>query len=421
MSIDLQDIKPFLLDYVNEITKPSKNGGKNQYICPLCGSGTGSKQSGAFTVYPDTSSYHCFACDANGDIFTLYGSLNGLDEKTKEGFRTIADELKSKYNISFSQPIRQKKSPAKPVEPKAEKDYTKFFAIAEQHLHETDYLSKRGLSSNIQRKFHCGYVVNYQYNQNSQATSAIIIPTSNTSFMWRSTTENVKQKRGTTHILKPSALNSPYCFVVEGEIDCMSVTECGFACIGLGSTSNIRKIFDYDTSETVLIIALDNDKAGNKATAELARECDERRVPYIIAQSDIWGNCKDANELLVKDRQMLIRNLQALSERATTLDKDKWQSEHAQTISEISKKMHTLDDTGNAQRMYELCGNVMCYCYTDRRWLAYDGGKWHYDTKGSVFVWADKVLESMKSELKLWAEHEGGAMFENYKKHMKKT
>ncbi|MDE5557845.1 MAG: hypothetical protein K2J32_09210, partial [Ruminococcus sp.] len=26
-----------------------------------------------------------------------------------------------------------------------------------------------------------------------------------------------------------------------------------------------------------------------------------------------------------------------------------------------------------------------------------------------------------KSELKLWAEHEGGAMFENYKKHMKKT
>lgn len=36
-------------------------------------------------------------------------------------------------------------------------------------------------------------------------------------------------------------------------------------------------------------------------------------------------------------------------------------------------------------------------------------------------MWADKVLDSMKSELKLWAEHEGGAMFEDYKKHMKKT
>ena len=84
-------------------------------------------------------------------------------------------------------------------------------------------------------------------------------------------------------------------------------------------------------------------------------------------------------------------------------------------------KMHSLDDTGNAQRMYDLCGDVMRYCYTDRRWLCYSDGKWQYDAKGSVFVWADKVLESMKSELKLWAEHEGGAMFEDYKKHMKKT
>lgn len=91
------------------------------------------------------------------------------------------------------------------------------------------------------------------------------------------------------------------------------------------------------------------------------------------------------------------------------------------SVGGTSMKMHTLDDTGNAQRMYDLCGDVMRYCYTDRRWLSYQDGKWQYDTKGNVFVWADRVLESMKSELKLWAEHEGGAMFEDYKKHMKKT
>lgn len=91
------------------------------------------------------------------------------------------------------------------------------------------------------------------------------------------------------------------------------------------------------------------------------------------------------------------------------------------SVGGTSMKMHTLDDTGNAQRMYDLCGDVMRYCYTDRRWLSYQDGKWLYDAKGGVFVWADRVLESMKSELKLWAEHEGGAMFEDYKKHMKKT
>ena len=311
MNDSIKKIKPLLLDYVKEITEPSRNGSKNQYICPLCKSGTGKNRSGAFTVYPETNSYHCFACGASGDIFKLYGNINNIID-----FKDIIRELESKYNIPSTKFVDKKN-----------KDYTRFFAIAEQHLHETDYLINRGISIETQRKFHCGYVANYQYNHNSQSTSAVIIPTSNSSFMWRSTTENIKQKRGTAHILNPSALKNEYCFVVEGEIDCISVDECGFSCIGLGSTSNIRKIFDYDTSKTVLIIALDNDKAGCKATVELAKDCDEHRVPYIIASKDIWNDCKDANELLIKDKFMLISNLQTLSEKAVTLDKDKWLSE----------------------------------------------------------------------------------------------
>ena len=47
-------------------------------------------------------------------------------------------------------------------------------------------------------------------------------------------------------------------------------------------------------------------------------------MPYIVAQKDIWSNCKDANELLVKDRSRLIASLQTHSERAITLDKDQW-------------------------------------------------------------------------------------------------
>ncbi|MDE5584472.1 MAG: toprim domain-containing protein, partial [Ruminococcus sp.] len=316
--IDLiETLKPFLLDYVNEITKLSMNGSKNQYICPLCNSGTGKNLSGAFTVYPDNQ-YHCFACDSHGDIFNLYGEVNGISD-----FSIIANELKAKYGVYSTQPIRQKKQSSK-LEPSDERDYTKFFYLAEQHLHETDYLTKRGISVETQRKFHCGYVSNYQYNHNSYSTPAVIIPTSKHSFMWRSTTENIKQKRGTAHIFNADSLNASYCFVVEGEIDCMSVYECGFACIGLGSTSNIRKIFEYDTSKTVLIIALDNDKAGNKATVKLEKLCEENRTPYITTPHDLWGNCKDANELLIQDRASLVTSLQEHSKRAVSLDRDKW-------------------------------------------------------------------------------------------------
>lgn len=299
-----ETLKPFLKEYVKEITPQSKTS-PNQFVCPFCNSGLGTHQTGAFTVYPETNTYHCFSCGASGDIFNLYGQINKIND-----FKTILDELSNKYKI-------YKPSTSK------NKDYRKFFDIAEQHLLETDYLTNRGLSIETQRKFHCGYVSNFMYKGN-QNTSAVIIPTSNTSFMWRSTTENIKQKRGTVHILNPYALNSPYCFVVEGEIDCMSIDECGFSCIGLGSTSNIKKIFNYDLSKTVLIIAMDNDFAGKKATTELEKLCKINQIPYITAPQDIWCNCKDANELLISDRQMLVKQLNMLSERALNFNKLEW-------------------------------------------------------------------------------------------------
>ena len=305
-----ETLKPFLMEYVKEITPQSKTS-PYQFVCPFCGSGLGTHQTGAFTVYPETNSYHCFACGVSGDIFNLYGEINKISD-----FKTILDELTNKYKIYVPTTYTSSKS-------KNSKDYTKFFDIAKQHLSETDYLTTRGLSVEAQRKFHCGYVSSFMYKGN-QTTPAIIIPTSNTSFMWRSTIDNIKQKRGTAHILNTSALTSPYCFVVEGEIDCMSVDECGFSCIGLGSTSNIRKIFDYDTSKTVLVIALDNDKTGNRATDDLAKACDERNVPYIIASKDIWSDCKDANELLVEDHARLVASLQEHSRRAMALDKVQW-------------------------------------------------------------------------------------------------
>lgn len=293
-----EKIKTFLPEYVQEITK--KSVGKNQYICPFCNSGTGNNHSGAFTVYPDSNTYFCFACQQSGDIFSLYGAMNNISD-----FKNVLNELSRKYGIATVT---------------ESKDYTKFFAFAESNLYKTDYLTKRGISMEMQRNFRCGYVPEYKY-QEDKSTPAVIIPTSDTSFMWRSTTENIKQKRGITRLLNAVALKDRYCFVVEGEIDCMSVVECGFSCIGLGSTSNIRKIFDYDTSKTVLIIAMDNDGAGQKATNELEKLCITHRTAFITAPPDIWSNCKDANEALVTDRNRLTENLKSLVARAENFDR----------------------------------------------------------------------------------------------------
>ncbi|MDE6502248.1 MAG: hypothetical protein K2L10_09205, partial [Ruminococcus sp.] len=95
MNESTEKIKPFLIDYIQEITQKSK--GKDQYICPLCNSGTGANGTGAFTYYPDTNSYYCFVCGANGDIFTLHAQLNNLS--LDNDFPQIIDDLEKKFNI----------------------------------------------------------------------------------------------------------------------------------------------------------------------------------------------------------------------------------------------------------------------------------------------------------------------------------
>ena len=112
--------------------------------------------------------------------------------------------------------------------------------------------------------------------------------------------------------------------VVEGEIDCMSVFECGANCIGLGSTSNIKKIFNYDASQTTLIIALDNDNAGLKATTELEKLCKQYKTAYINAPTTIWNGYKDANELLITNKGTLIENLNEQISKALSFNRDKY-------------------------------------------------------------------------------------------------
>lgn len=89
--------------------------------------------------------------------------------------------------------------------------------------------------------------------------------------------------------------------------------------------------------------------------------------------------------------------------------------------SEPKSKMFSLDDTGNAQRMQELSGNILRYCYVDKRWLYYDDGKWQYDVRGMVYVYADLVLDQMKRELQTWASHEDGKFLKDFHKHMKRS
>lgn len=94
----------------------------------------------------------------------------------------------------------------------------------------------------------------------------------------------------------------------------------------------------------------------------------------------------------------------------------------SQQEQEERTRLYTFDDMGNAQRFCDLFGEEIRYCYTDKKWFYYDGRKWCVDNTGAVKRMADKAVEAMKAEAKVYAqtdEESGGDMLKTFEKHMK--
>lgn len=302
-----------LKEYADQHLQPSKNG---MYICPFCGSGTGRNGTGAFSI--DTKKgneyWHCFSCERGGDIFDLIGELKGVKGNANETFAETYKELDIDMFAEYKEPIK-KETPAE--EPK--KNYVPFFLEAEKNIDHCNYLDNRGISKELQKRFHIGFIENWRSptalreGKNVYPSARIIIPTSESSYIARAITENTapKMKEGKTNIFNPDGLRSGKpCFIVEGEIDALSVLEVGAEAVGLGSTNNAKKLLELLKEEkptAPLILSLDNDASGSKATKELSEGLTALGIEHFTA--DILNGAKDPNEALVKDRELFEKSV----------------------------------------------------------------------------------------------------------------
>ncbi len=313
------DLKNYLIPYLDEIAE--KRGRK--YICPLCGSGAGNNghNTPAFNIIPNTdeTQWKCHACGATGDVLDLDRMRHG-DE-----FKDAVKRLQEKYAVSSYVPKKRETRTEAPEQV----DYTDFFHKANNRLSECDYLTKRGICEQLQNTFHIGYVPDWKHPNvpKAPASPRIIIPTSKYSYLARDTRQALtdkqkqysKQKVGKMHILNADGLyrETEYCFVVEGEIDCLSVLQCGFNCIGLGSAnvmeSKLLPMCRERKPDLILIFALDNDEAGRLWEQKIT---EFQKLGIRCTCASVCGTCKDPNELLVKDPQQLTENLQKAVEDA---------------------------------------------------------------------------------------------------------
>lgn len=299
------------------------------YICPICGSGTGKNGTGITENPKKRKHFTCWTgCFQNADIFDIIGKEYGLNNYTEQ-FAKCTELLNIHVDETFKADSAYKEKTIKAEETTtlmntttvSEANYNDFFLQAKANIKNTRYFEERGISAELVGRFGLGYVERCEL---LFGLPAVIFPTSESSYTARTVIRNVKhedryRKQGNQDeamLLNIQALqgNKPV-FVVEGEFDALSILEVGNEAVGLGSVNNIGKFIEYIKNNTVkcpaIFFALDKNEVGRTATQRAKQKIEQAQIQIpCFYLDDLYDECEDANELLIKDRARLRNNLQ---------------------------------------------------------------------------------------------------------------
>lgn len=370
-------LKSKLEDYLSSM---GINTTKPKFNCLICGSSDGAN----FVPNSNRTKWKCFSGNhkgkTTGDIFEYVQQLEGID------FKTAFTRLKSMYNIgddynTHSGTVANNKKTSNADETLTqerafiENEIKLCVGACEHTIGFSDYLTKRGISPEVQRRFNIGYFGEWLHPKTKWKyfgkikrewlTPRIIIPTSECSYLARITTPEPPKKLpngkpnpeykyfvkaykvGNVHIFNSEALinNEGYCYIFEGEIDCLSAIQLGFNAVGLGSTSMIDKLFqEYKINpNNVFIIALDNDDGGKKATQKLITLCRVNKIPYYVANTNmLFNNAKDCNEALINNKNALKTSLEQCKKEALKIDKQAYLKELEQEQTQSNQQNNNI-------------------------------------------------------------------------------
>jgi len=304
-----------------------KVNGHATYICPSCGNGSGS--SGDGIVLDPTSKgnyYKCFRCGLHEDTIGLWKLYTRITDD-KQAFT----ELYRYYGLQVDDYTTQTKTELTSDIQKEVIDNTAYYQACMEKVSQTDYFKRRGLSESVIAKYRLGYDSNYNKGTGGKVWKAVIIPTGNTSYVARNTALDAEKgdryrKAGASQLYLKENLakaSSPI-FIVEGELDALSIIEVGGEAVALGSTANYRQLIQAVQKQKPvqpLILALDNDEGGEKTEQILADELTALDIPFY--RYSIYGNSKDANEALLVSRDELTKSVKKVVEETKSTEEEK--------------------------------------------------------------------------------------------------
>lgn len=300
----INQLTPQELENAGMLTPARKTG----WVCPFCGNGTGENGTG-LSLVPNTNLLKCFVCNESFPMFDLIAAHEGFDAKTKAGRIATIEFAKEKFNLSTDfATFTEKNAVAQDVKIPQEKttDYSGSYEKWRKNLEgfiESRGGNYRGLPLKLLQAHGAGYDAGW-----------LILPYDNFHYFKRAVNqqniESPKQHRGKKGIynVKAIRLDAPN-FIVEGEIDCLSVELAGFTAIATGGAAEcntilagLNKIYNSATRKPSFIVMFDNNDsgAGQKGAERLVKELSAAGYPAINAILDS-ENQRDSNEFLQTD------------------------------------------------------------------------------------------------------------------------
>lgn len=317
-----------------------------------CIAGTHPDNNPSMSYFPEGRRVYCFSCQASFDAIDLIGMHYGITDPG-EKFQKAYEYFNLPVACGSPEPRQTHQNAPESTEPdpwyadieSAERAYQekvesvtgvspeKEEAISEEYkayiqecskrITDTDYWKQRGLSQETVERYQIGYDPAWRHPDVPKAvpkSPRLIIPTGKNTYTARDTRPEIPENArpyknqkvgeinpgGTLNLFNVSALfkNEPV-FIVEGEIDALSVLEAGGNALALGSVANVKALIEYvrthqtQALQKPALIALDGDQAGEKATQELIQALKEIRKPCYDARSIIVKG-KDPNDSLIQ-------------------------------------------------------------------------------------------------------------------------
>jgi len=344
----IEELKNFLGEYL--VLK-----GINTASVFRCFSPTHEDKHPSMSFYKKGNICNCFACGEKYNIFSLVGmeyNLKGFKEqkekvielyKNRELIQDVNATIYSKKNIEIilNSTIQEKKIEEKKIYP----EFYYYYRDCKKRISETDYLQKRGISKEVQDKYNIGYDRDFKEGKMKFPIQAIIIPVSKASYTVRNINNASKfryTKVGEAAIFNYWELEQnrkDTFYIVEGEIDALSIIEAGRKAIALGSVNEVNLLVNKlkeDKFNNKFILMLDNDEKGKMWQEILYTKLKE--IDINVEKNNTLGKYKDANEFLVADRDNFIKALNELEiNKVITMEVDKLYSynlENKQLIKE---------------------------------------------------------------------------------------